>query len=52
MYKVEKSVFSEAMCSVCDQNFDDIEGESMLFNCGHLFHSTIEQDDNGQDYCW
>lgn len=53
MYKVEKSVFSEALCSVCNQNFDEYQGESILFNCGHLFHSTcIEQDDNGQDYCW
>ena len=53
LLKVQKSVFSEALCSVCNQNFDEYQGESMLFNCGHLFHSTcVDQDENGQDYCW
>ena len=49
---LELSVYCEDVCPICTMNFHQSD-EALLFNCGHLFHkSCIEEDDNGEDFCW
>ena len=56
MELLENSIHSEGICSICESDFSSsgkYNEEALLFNCGHLFHKNcIEEDENGQDYCW
>lgn len=35
---MEKSVYCEAKCTICGEEFVEYGGDSVMFNCGHIFH--------------